>query len=103
MLATLTTPDLERLARRALSALLVYDAEHGGDLVHTLREYFRCDGNATRAADHLFLHRNGLLYRLNRAEELLGIHMDNPELRLALELSIYLIGKEKTGDANKRP
>jgi purine catabolism regulator len=36
----------------------------------------------------LQLHRNSLIYRLNRARSLLGYDLDDPEARLALQLAL---------------
>lgn len=79
-------------AQVALLPLTRYDAEHSGDLIHTLRTYFACNGNASRASQRLFLHRNGLLYRLGRIEELLSISLDNAHVRLSLELALEIAG-----------
>ena len=55
-----------------LGTLVAYDRAHNADLLHTLRTYFRCNGNAIEAARTLFLHRNSLQYRLDRIEEVFG-------------------------------
>lgn len=79
--------ELEPFIRRTLEPLL-RDERHGDTLVETLEAFFACNGNSTRAAEMLHLHRNSLLYRLNQAKELLGQDLDDPELRLALQLAI---------------
>jgi purine catabolism regulator len=79
--------ELEPFIRRTLEPLL-RDERHGDTLVETLEAFFACNGNSTRAAEALHLHRNSLLYRLNQAKELLGQDLDDPELRLALQLAI---------------
>ncbi len=79
--------ELEPFIRRTLEPLM-RDERHGDTLVETLEAFFACNGNSTRAAEMLHLHRNSLLYRLNQARELLGQDLDDPELRLALQLAI---------------
>ncbi len=79
--------ELEPFIRRTLEPLL-RDERHGDTLVETLEAFFACNGNSTRAAEMLHLHRNSLLYRLNQAKELLDQDLDDPELRLALQLAI---------------
>lgn len=79
--------ELEPFIHRTLEPLL-RDERHGDTLVETLEAFFACNGNSTRAAEMLHLHRNSLLYRLNQAKELLGQDLDDPELRLALQLAI---------------
>jgi PucR family transcriptional regulator, purine catabolism regulatory protein len=76
--------------RSVLSALLAYDAAHNTDLVHTLRSYFRCNGNVIRTAEVLFLHRNSVLYRLQRIEDLLEVDLKDSQDRLVLHLAVEL-------------
>lgn len=75
-------------ASAVLAPLHTYDAAHGGDLVHTLEVYLYAGGNASQAAETLFLHRSGMLYRLRRIEALCGVRLDCFEDRVALELAI---------------
>jgi hypothetical protein len=64
------------------------DHRNGTALIDTLEAFFACNGNLSEAARQLHLHRNSLIYRLNRAHELLGHDLDDPELRLSLQLAI---------------
>ena len=93
------TPLLEALradpARAAfylsmLKPLQGYDRAHGGDLVRTLDAYLRHGGNSVRTADALFLHRNSLRYRLARIQALLGMDLDDADVRLALSVALLL-------------
>lgn len=79
--------ELEPFTQRALDPLL-RDHRHGDTLIDTLEAFFACNGNSTKAAEKLHLHRNSLLYRLNQARELLGQDLDDPETRLTLQLAI---------------
>lgn len=79
--------ELEPFTQRALEPLL-RDQRHGDTLIETLEAFFTCNGNSTKAAEKLHLHRNSLLYRLNQARELLGQDLDDPETRLTLQLAI---------------
>jgi PucR C-terminal helix-turn-helix domain/GGDEF-like domain/Purine catabolism regulatory protein-like family len=73
---------------QATLAPLLADTRFGDALVETLDAFFACNGNVSQAKERLHLHRNSLIYRLNRARELLGRDLDDPELRLALQLAI---------------
>ncbi len=70
-----------------LHPLREYDRLHGGDLVRTLSVYLTCGCNASRTAEYLYLHRSGLIYRLARIQDLLGLELDTFEHRLLLELA----------------
>ncbi len=54
----------------------------------TLRTYLRMQSNATRAAEALFTHRNTVLTRLNRAEQLLPRPLDENSLAVAVALEV---------------
>jgi PucR family transcriptional regulator, purine catabolism regulatory protein len=71
-----------------LGSLTRYDAARWAELVATLEAFFasRCSPELT--AKRLHLHRNGLLYRLRRIEEIGGVRLQNPETRLMLHLAL---------------
>lgn len=74
-----------------LSKLIEYDSENGTNYVTTLAVYLRNYKNLSQTADDLFLHRNTILYRLRKIEEILQASLDNYSLCLQLELSIMLL------------
>ena len=55
-----------------ISPLREHDRTRRSDLVRTLKTYFAAGTNASEAADRLFLHRNSMLYRLERIQALTG-------------------------------
>ncbi|WP_020617107.1 PucR family transcriptional regulator [Paenibacillus daejeonensis] len=85
------TLELEEFKRTYLEPLLRYDAKHQGSLLHTLRVYFQCNGNARETADQLFIHYNTVTYRLDRIRTELGLRLDDPETRLQLQLAVKLV------------
>lgn len=50
------------------------DPGRRGDLIMTVRRFAACDLNARRAAESLYVHRNTVLYRLQRVAELTGLN-----------------------------
>ena len=64
--------------------------EGGQELLQTLEVYFANNGSLTQAADALYIHRNTLIYRLDRVAEIGGFNLDNPETRLAVELALHI-------------
>lgn len=73
-----------------LAPLIRADAHHDDALLGTLEAYFAANGNLTEAARRLKLHRNTLMYRLHRITDLLGTPLDDPDLRLALQLALKI-------------
>ncbi|HEX9056508.1 MAG TPA: helix-turn-helix domain-containing protein [Ktedonobacterales bacterium] len=79
--------ELEGFCQTTLGPL-TSDARTGDALLETLEVFFACNGNLSEAARRLHLHRNSLIYRLNRARDLLGHDLEDPELRLSLQLAL---------------
>ncbi len=76
--------------REYLGPLEDYDAKHSAELVETLEGFFHCNGNHARAAEMLHLHRNTLLYRLERIEALTGRDLSDAETRLSMQLALKI-------------
>lgn len=79
-------PELEDFCRKTLGPLLDY--EGGGDLIETLEAFFDRLGNLSQTAEKLFIHRNSLLYRMERISQLTGLDLNNPDTRLAVHLAL---------------
>ena len=107
--------DAERLLRELASSpdlapfgelvrpLVERDLERRSDLVRTLRAYFAAGANASEAADRLFLHRNSMLYRLERIHKLTGLDLKNPGASLALQLGLLALEKGEEPDEVEHP
>ena len=80
--------DLASFRQEHLGALEEYDRQAGAELVHTLRAYFVSRASPTLTAKSLHLHRNSLLYRLQRIREVAGVDLDDPETQLRLEIAL---------------
>jgi purine catabolism regulator len=89
----LSLADREKLmsfCERTLGALLEYDLRQHADLIKTLEAFFACHGNLSQTAEMLIVHRNTLLYRMNRINEIAQIDLNRPEIRLALHLALTI-------------
>ncbi|HLG61426.1 MAG TPA: helix-turn-helix domain-containing protein [Ktedonosporobacter sp.] len=82
--------DLESFYQETLGPLLNQDSRNDNTLLETLEGFFRCNGNLSETARAMHLHRNSLLYRLGRIEEILGASLDDPELRLSLQIALKI-------------
>jgi purine catabolism regulator len=63
---------LAALVDRVLGEALAYDADHGSELVATVRTWMERDRHTERAARALQVHPNTLTYRLRRFGEITG-------------------------------
>ncbi|WP_371496698.1 helix-turn-helix domain-containing protein [Kitasatospora sp. NBC_00374] len=82
--------EVDPFVAATLGPLLDYDARRGTELVRTLRAYFDCGQSLTRAKDHLHVHVNTVVQRLDRIEALLGPDWNQPERCLELHLALRL-------------
>lgn len=78
----------QALAARVLGPLLRLEPADRDLLLRTLTTWLECDGSAQRAGARLYCHRNTVLNRLRRCEQLTGRSLHRPadlvELSLAL-------------------
>lgn len=82
--------DLGAYVTATIGPVLDYDERRGTDLIGTLRAYFACGGNLTRAKELLHVHVNTVVQRLDRIASLLGEQWQAPERALELQLALRL-------------
>jgi purine catabolism regulator len=91
LLLALKERNLEHLRRfysETLGPLVEHDRSKQGDLIRTLNGFFEANGNLAKAATDLDVHRNTLVYRLERISELTGLNLDDADNRLILHLAL---------------
>jgi hypothetical protein len=83
-------PGGRRLAEDLLAPLRTGRLADQAERLVTLRSVL-AHGSAASAAADLGIHRNTLLYRVRRIEALTGWQLDDPQLRPALAIALYLV------------
>ncbi|MDO5718540.1 MAG: helix-turn-helix domain-containing protein [Tissierellia bacterium] len=78
-----------------IKKLKEYDQENDGDLLETLYAYICYERSLVKTAEKLNVHRNTVVYRVNKISEIINIDMENPLLRYHVIISILLIEGEK--------
>ncbi|HBT46296.1 MAG TPA: hypothetical protein DEA73_00220 [Peptococcaceae bacterium] len=73
-----------------IGKLKAYDAQNKTDLTATLACYLKNDGNLRRTAQALFVHKNSVIYRLKKIQEITGLDLNDAENRFALMLALKL-------------
>lgn len=73
------------------AALIRYDDEKDGDLINTLKTYFSCNCNIQKTSEALFLHKNSVIYRLHKIEQLTHSFLNDRESTFQLQLCIKLM------------
>ena len=74
----------------ALKAVSDYDERNDSHLLKTLKTYLAHGESIKDTADTLFLHRNSVIYRLGKIEELGRVSLADPETRFVLRLGLAI-------------
>ncbi|MDA8194821.1 MAG: PucR family transcriptional regulator ligand-binding domain-containing protein [Thermaerobacter sp.] len=80
-----------RFVEAVLGPLLTMPWAEREVLLRTLEGYFACEGQATDAAKALYVHRNTVLYRLRKLEEILSRSFNDPDDVLTIRLSLLFL------------
>lgn len=83
--------DLVYLCHPGVLALTRYDRTYNSDLRDVLFEYLCNRCSISRTAQSMYMHRNTVIYKINKIEEILGEPMDDPHLRHSLLFSCMII------------
>ena len=79
--------DLNMFCDKAVFRLREYDAANESDYLHTLEVFLKQERRLMDAARALFIHRNTLIYRIERIQKLTGLNLDDPDVRMRILLS----------------
>ncbi len=82
------SPELMAFQEEILGNLLA--TENPQELLNTLEAFFAHNGNLSQTAEALYIHRNTLVYRLERIAAITNIDLDKPENRLAVQLALHI-------------
>lgn len=82
--------DLEYFYEDTIQMLDEYDQANNMNLVETLRTYFEYLGNIKDAASALYIHRNTMLYRMDKIMSILDMDLHHAKDNLKLQLSLYI-------------
>ena len=73
------------------TALLRHDREEKDNLCEILKAYIQNNCNTTQTSKELFLHRNTIINKISKIEELIGCSIDNWNVQLNLMLSLMVM------------
>ena len=82
--------EAEDFCNEYLSPIQEYDRQYNASLVETLSAYFASSQNARKTAESLGVHKNSVIYRLEKIESLLGKSLKDPETAFNLQLGLKL-------------
>lgn len=81
---------IESFRQEILGSLYRYDQIHQTDLVDFLRIYLRENGSTTKISKLKFIHRNTVLYKINKIEALLDMDLTNTFAKTNLSIAFMI-------------
>lgn len=84
-------PELIQFYNETLEPLVAYDREKDSQLVETLKKYFECRSNLKRVSEVMYTHYNTVIYRMQRIRDIMGKDLDDPDVRLNLQIAIKVL------------
>lgn len=76
----------ENIIPKPLHSLINYDQTHETELAKTLETYLYQRNDINKTASALHIHRNTLIYRLNKIRDLTEVNIDDPETAWLFQL-----------------
>lgn len=83
-----------RYHEKELLSLKNEDHMKGTDFYRTLKEYLLHGNNVSMTSKKLFIHRNTMIYRLGKINEILGVDINDPAVSKRLMISMILQEQE---------
>lgn len=83
--------ELNNFVNPALLKLKEHDKDKNNELIETLEMYMKCNLNAVKTAEELFVHYKTVLYRLNRIKEIINLDIENREAMLEIEVGLKIL------------
>ncbi|GAE28088.1 transcriptional regulator [Halalkalibacter wakoensis JCM 9140] len=78
---------MEKYYNGLLHPLLTKESQYGQEMLHTLETYIKHNGQVNETAKKLFVHRNTVLYRLEKIGELIDVDTKKTNDMLRLKLA----------------
>ncbi|QCJ42228.1 PucR family transcriptional regulator [Bacillus sp. S3] len=97
--------ELEDFFMKRLGKIYEHDQLHGTSYIITLENYFLNNINISETAKAMFLHRNTLIYRIEKIKEILNTDLKNSEelLQIQLALKIFRLLNKRLYSITEKP
>ncbi|MDI6600667.1 MAG: PucR family transcriptional regulator ligand-binding domain-containing protein [Thermoanaerobacteraceae bacterium] len=92
ILAKLTNDaDSKKYVISKLGPLIEYDKKYKSQLIPTFKEFLDSQMNIKKTADKLYIHRNTLIYRIDKIKELLGTELNDDKEIFGYHMALKLM------------
>ncbi|WP_316568817.1 PucR family transcriptional regulator ligand-binding domain-containing protein [Neobacillus sp. YIM B06451] len=83
--------ELKEFFLKSLGPVYAHDRLHETSYIATLENFFNNNLNISETAKAMFLHRNTLIYRIEKIKEILNSDLKNPDELLQLQLGLRIL------------
>ena len=73
-----------------LGELIKYDRNNDSNILEILKYYLENNGSVQKTADHFYVHRNSINYRLNKAQDILDMDISDLDNRIQIRLAFMV-------------
>lgn len=82
---------LANFCEDVIGSLRKSDQENETEFIKTLDMYFFCNANISLTAKNLFIHRNTVIYRIEKIKNILNMELNDSEELLKLQLALHIV------------
>lgn len=90
VLKDMNKDSIKEYISRTIGEILFSDNVNKLDLLGTLENFFLNDCNINNTSQKMFIHRNTLVYRIQKIEKILGRSLSSYKNRFVLDLALHL-------------
>lgn len=83
--------DLINYCNKYVGSLIQYQKnDPNSNLLHTLEVFLDSGCSLVKTSQALYIHRNTLIYRLNKIKEILTYDLDDPEVQFKMNFALRI-------------
>ena len=91
LLDHLSPEQLSKFYSETIKPLVEYEKKYNSDLLPTLHLYYECGQSLSRTAKQLYIHRNTMLYRMDKIEKILDVNLRKTNESFRTQLGLYIM------------
>lgn len=91
LLDHLSPEQLTKFYSETIKPLVEYEKKYNSDLLPTLHLYYECGQSLSRTAKQLYIHRNTMLYRMDKIEKILDVDLRKTNESFRTQLGLYIM------------
>lgn len=90
LLRLIPNDEQEQFYEETFRSFASIEASEKSDLIRTLKVYYDNQCHLVETSKQLYIHRNTVVYRLDKCEKLLGVNLKDPTLSLRLRVAFAM-------------